>query len=432
MRVGRVRACVAAAAALAGAEAAVALLRPRGTPPAPATVELTSYFSAEEVRRARRYRRPQLALALASTALEGALLARLAAQPPARLRRPSRRPVAGAAAAGAALSAGMTAATLPLAAVARKRAIDVGLVTQDWRGWAADLAKASAIGCGFAAAGAAGAVALMRRAPRTWWLPAAAVATAAGAAVTMGAPILLDPLFNRFTPLPAGTAREDVLELALAAGVRVREVYAVDASRRTTAANAYVAGLGGTKRVVLFDTLIEHFGRDELRLVVAHELAHVRFRDVQRALAFMALVAPLGLLAVSELAAAIGGGADLDPSAPSTIPALALAAGIVAAPVALAGNRLSRSVERRADRHALELTRAPQAFVAFQRGIALRNLADPEPPRLLTRLLATHPPVLERIGAAIAYERELSRARAGTEAPAAPAGSTGPGIPGGS
>ena len=92
--------------------------------------------------------------------------------------------------------------------------------------------------------------------------------------------MLLAPLFNDFKPLPEGEIRSDVLELAAMARVEVGEVYSVDASRRTTGANAYVTGLGPTKRVVLFDTLLERYSRDEVRIVVAHELAHVRHRDV--------------------------------------------------------------------------------------------------------------------------------------------------------
>jgi STE24 endopeptidase len=414
------RASLAAVAALAGAEAAVALLRPRQLLPAPATVQATSYFSPQEIDRARRFRRPQLGLGLASTALGAALLAGLLARPPARVRGRPRRPVAAAALTGAALSARLGAATLPLAAIARGRAVRVGLVTQGWRGWAADVAKSGAIGAALAGAGAGGAVALMRARPRDWWLPGAGLATAAGVLFATAGPVVLDPLFNRFTPLADGQARDDVLELAAAAGVRVGEVYAVDASRRTTAANAYVAGLGATKRVVLFDTLLESFSRDELRLVVAHELAHVRFRDVPRGLAFLGIVAPGALLAVAETTAALSGEAT---PGPRTVPALALAAGLVAPPLALAGNRLSRAVERRADRFALALTDAPEPFVSFERRITLRNVADPDPPRWLTAVLSTHPPTLERIGAALAYERE--RALSPRPAPAAPPGSAG-------
>jgi STE24 endopeptidase len=366
-------------------------------------VQATSYFSPQEIGRARRFGRPQLAIGLASTALETALLARLVARPPRALLGPVRRPVGAAALTGATLSAGLGVATLPLAALARHRARRVGLITQGWGGWAADLGKSAAIGGAVAAAGAGGAVALMRRSPRGWWLPGAGLATAAGALFAAAGPVVLDPIFNRFTPLAPGQARDDVLALAGAAGVRVGEVFAVDASRRTTAANAYVTGLGTTKRVVLFDTLLESFSCDELRLVVAHELAHVRHRDVLRALAFMALVAPAGALAVSEATAALAGGAD---PGPRTVPALALALGLVGAPLALAGNRLSRAVERRADRFSLDLTGAPEPFVAFEQRITVRNLADPDPPRWLTALLATHPPTVERIGAALAFERE--------------------------
>ena len=124
---------------------------------------------------------------------------------------------------------------------------------------------------------------MTRRYPRRWWLPAVGGLGRCSAPLLAAlAPVVLDPMFNDFTPLPEGETRSDVLDLARAAGVKVGEVYSVDASRRTTAANAYVAGLGPTKRVVLFDTLLDRYSRDEIRVVVAHELGHVRHRDVPR------------------------------------------------------------------------------------------------------------------------------------------------------
>ncbi len=225
-----------------------------------------------------------------------------------------------------------------------------------------------------------------------------------GAALAVAAPVLLAPRFNRFTPLPAGETRADVLGLAADAGVRVGEVFSVDASRRTTAANAYVTGLGPTKRVVLYDTLLDRFPRDEVRIVVAHELSHVRHRDVWRSLAFSAIVAAPTALLARGLAEAMGArGAAAGGAA--ALPALALAAGLAGAPTAWSAARLSRAVERRADAEALRLTGAPRALVAFWRRLAVRNLADPDPPRWRVALLGTHPPVIERIGAAVAYER---------------------------
>jgi STE24 endopeptidase len=176
-------------------------------------------------------------------------------------------------------------------------------------------------------------------------------------------------------------------------------VYSVDASRRTTAANAYVSGLGPTKRVVLFDTLFDRYSRDEIRLVVAHELGHVRHRDVPRNVAFTALAAPGISLAAQRLSWLLHPGRGT----PDTLPALILAAGLATAPVGLIGNRLSRAVERRADDFSLKLVGAPEAFISFERSIALQNLADLRPPRWLSRLAATHPPTDERIGAAVAF-----------------------------
>jgi STE24 endopeptidase len=220
-----------------------------------------------------------------------------------------------------------------------------------------------------------------------------------GAVIAALAPVVLDPIFNDFTPLPEGETRSDVLELARAAGVKVREVYSIDASRRTTAANAYVTGLGPTKRVVLFDTLLDRYSRDEIRLVVAHELAHVRFRDVPRGVLYAALVAPAAALAVQRLSWAL----SAERGTPAALPALALAAGVISAPLGLVGNRLSRAVERRADAFALRLAGSPDAFVSFERAIALQNVADLDPPRFVTSVLSTHPSTLERIGAAVAF-----------------------------
>src|SRR5581483_314370 len=189
------------------------------------------------------------------------------------------------------------------------------------------------------------------------------------------------------------------LELAAAAGVSVGEVYAVDASKRTTAANAYVTGLGPTKRVVLFDTLLDRYDRDEVRGVVAHELAHVRYRDVRRGIAYAAIVAGPAALATAQLSRLL----TAEAGTPEALPGLALAAGLVGAPIAVTSSRLSRSIERRADAYSLDLTRAPEAFISFERRIVLQNVADIDPPRWLQALLASHPSTAERIGAAVAF-----------------------------
>jgi STE24 endopeptidase len=403
---------LALAGALIAARAAVLILRPGEGLIEPDPVDVQEYFSHDDIARARRFGRPQLALHALSGLLQTGMLVAFVAHPPrrfvsARLPRGPRtptptRPLLSSALAGAGLSAAIGLAPLPLSALARRRALAVGLATQSWRGWAMDVAKGSAIEMGMAAVAAPAGVALMRRLPRWWWLPGAGVVVAGATGMTLLAPVLVEPLFNRYTPLPEGQLREDVLELARLAGVEVGEVYEVDASRRTTAANAYVTGLGPTKRVVLFDTLLERFGRDETRLVVAHELAHVRHRDVPRGLAQLALVAPAGMYAAAVLTRRLVGPAPADAS---TLPALALSLGIVSAAIGSVSSALSRRMESRADAYSLRLADAPESFVAFEQRIVRQNLIDPDPPRWLTRLLASHPPTVERIGIARAYAR---------------------------
>ena len=399
---GRLRLPIALVAAVVAAEAAVLLLRPREGVIEPAPVSARSYFSPAQLDRARDFRRPQLALYGATLLVEGGLLILLIRRPPARLRGPFRRPILAGAAAGAGLSIALTAVALPIGAVMRQRAIDVGLVTQSWGGWAVDLAKSVAIEGVLAAAGAAILLGLQRRFSRHWWVPGGAGVVALGVVFLYAGPVVLDPVFNRFTRLPAGQTRTDVLALAKQADVKVGEVYEVDASRRTTAANAYVTGLGSTKRVVLYDNLLEDFTRDEVNLVVAHELGHVHYRDVPRGLLWLALVAPFGILAVQRLSERLAPGRA---GQPAVLPAVMLSLGLVAGGTATLSNQLSRRVEARADTYSLRLTDAPKPFVSMEKRLAVKNVSDPDPPDWQTWLLGSHPPTIERIGTAVAFER---------------------------
>ena len=318
----RLRLPVSIVAALVVAEAAVFLMRPRdGLEPVDAAPQ--TYFSTAFIERAEDFRSGQLLLYGARLAIEIGLLIYVVRRPPARLRARFRRPVLAGAVTAAALSAAVTALTLPVSAISRERAKDVGLVTQSWTGWLGDVAKGVAIDAVIVGAGGALLVFGMRKLGRHWWAPAAAIAVGFGVVMTYLSPVLIEPVFNTFKPLPRGELRSDVLELADRAGVKVGEVYEMDASRRTTAANAYVAGLGSTKRVVLYDTLLRDFSPDEVRLVVAHELGHVHYDDVPRGLLYLAIVAPFGMFAVARLSErwAPSGG-------PLAVPAVGLALAI--------------------------------------------------------------------------------------------------------
>src|SRR5438045_705977 len=173
-RRGGLSAVGSVALAVSAAELARRLLSPRSGTLDPAPVELGTYFTEEEIDRGTRYARPQLALALARGAVDAVALVLLVRTPPAILRRRSDRPALDGAAAGAMLSIAMWLPSLPLAAVARRRAISVGLVTQSWRGWAIDLVEASLIQGTLTGAAGGAMVLLMHQSPHHWWITATA------------------------------------------------------------------------------------------------------------------------------------------------------------------------------------------------------------------------------------------------------------------
>jgi STE24 endopeptidase len=398
--------------AAGAAAAATLILRPRSGLIEPAAVDVKAYFSAAELARAEAFRDPQRLLGLAGLALTGGTLAFIAFGPPRRLLEPlAHRRYLGAAAAGAGISVALVAVRLPLSAVAHERSVDYGLATQDWVPWLGDLAKYTAVDAAFAAVGGVLVLAVVGRFRRNWWAPMAVGAVGIGFVTLWLFPVVIDPLFNRFEPLPRGDLRTDVLELAREAEVDVGEVYRVDASRRTTGANAYVVGFGHTKRVVLYDNLIENFPPAEVRSVVAHELGHQRHRDLWRGLAWLALVAPAGTFLAQRLAERFRSELT-DPRArpgPAALPALALALGIVSFAGGIASNVLSRRVESAADAFALRQTGDPKAFIDLERSLAITNVSDPDPPRITQVLFGTHPTTKQRIGFGVTYERDAGR-----------------------
>jgi STE24 endopeptidase len=394
------------------AGAATLILRPRGGLIDPAAVDPRAYFSAAELERAADFRDLQRIIGLGETALAAGTVALIALRPPPRVRRAleraERRPLLGAAAVGASVAVAVTVVELPLSVWAHERAVEAGLSTQSLGPWLADVGRTTAISAMLAAIGALLALALIRRAPRNWWAPGAVLVVAAATLMLYVQPVLIAPLFNDFERLPDGALRSEVLGLAERANVDVGEVYRVDASRRTSAINAYVGGLGHTKRVVLYDNLIDDFPPGQVRSVVAHELGHVKHSDVQRGLLWIAIVAPAATFLVQMLAQRFARGrldGHVRPG-PGALPAVVLAFSLVAFAVGCAGNVLSRQIEARADAFALALTDDPRSFVALERSLGTRNLGDPDPPALLQALFGTHPTTVERIGYGLTYEHE--------------------------
>jgi STE24 endopeptidase len=395
-----------AIAALIVAEGAAWLLRPKDVVE-PEEVDEHAYFSDREIERAEDYRSGQRLLLVGGLAAQGTLLVVLVAGRPGAARRlldkAGERPVLGGAAVAAGLFGAAAVVALPFEVAAHERAVDVGLSTQDLGEWGGDWLKSTAISVVIAAGVGTGALALIRRLGARWWIPGSAAVLGIAALFSWLAPVVLAPLFNDFEKLPPGPARTDVLELADEAGVDVGEVYKVDASRRSTSLNAFVSGLGHTKRVVLYDNLLEDANRPELRSVVAHELGHVKGRDIGRGLLFVAISTPLALLFGYGLATALGRRSDVEPGSPAFLPALALSLAVTSFAVGVAGNQLSRGIEAKADTTALELTDDPQALIDLQVKLAETNVSDPDPPGVFQFLLGSHPTTVERIGEAEAW-----------------------------
>jgi STE24 endopeptidase len=219
---------------------------------------------------------------------------------------------------------------------------------------------------------------------------------AAGIVFILAQPLVVQPLFNRFHPLGNRALAERIEGLGARMGVRVDKVLVADASRRTTTANAYVAGLGPTKRVVFYDTILNgRFTQPELVSVSAHELAHVARSHLWKGLAWFALIVIPGTFVVAWVTERRGGLGD-----PAVVP-LGLAVALVLSFLALPlGNAVSRRYEAEADWLALRATEDAASAVSLDRRLVTTSLGDPDPPAWSTILFGTHPPPLARIAMA--------------------------------
>jgi STE24 endopeptidase len=265
-----------------------------------------------------------------------------------------------------------------------------GFSTQSARGWLVDQLKGGAVGLLLTAAFWIALVGLARSLPSSWPAVAAAAFALAVAFLTFVAPVVLEPIFNHFRPLADERLAAELRSLAEQAGVPVRDVLVADASRRTTKVNAYVSGLGKTRRVVLYDTLLDAAGEGELKVVVAHELGHRRERHIAKiTLGGMAGAALWVVLLWALLGSRIADPREL-PLVLLISVALRLAA---AAPVAA----IFRHWERVADRCSLELTRDLPSFERAHLALARTNLGDLAPPRLAYLLLFSPPTAPERL-----------------------------------
>lgn len=284
-----------------------------------------------------------------------------------------------------------------------------GLSNQTPGSWAVDVVKGEAISAPLQVALVEGTQWVIRRWPERWWLIASGTAIPLTAGLAFLFPVLIAPRFNTYEPLDDKELAGRLKMLAEKTGIRVADVIQMDMSRRTTKANAFFAGIGNTKRIVVSDTMLAGFTPDEIEAVVAHEIGHQVNRDLWRFIFSSSLVTLAITWATDRVArSAMSSRPELAGTTslgnPRALPVIAFvfgAAGTLITPLQLA---YSRRIERRTDRFAVELTGNGAAYAGAMEKLAALNLADPNPPGWVTILLHSHPPIAERIDTARSAE----------------------------
>ncbi|CAA9330831.1 MAG: Peptidase, M48 family [uncultured Nocardioidaceae bacterium] len=291
--------------------------------------------------------------------------------------------------------------TLPLSVMIHQRNRDYALSDQAWTGWFLDVARSVLVSWVLTTLLLLAVVAAARRSPRYWfaWAGGMAVLLTLGASFLY--PVLVEPLFNRFTPMQAGPFKASVFALAERQGVRIDEVLVADASRRTTTLNAYVSGFGSTRRVVVYDNLLADLPPGQARVVISHELAHTENQDVLVGTSLGALGSVSGVCALALaldarwLQRRSGTEGAADPTALAAVLALVALGAAVSSPLQ---NTISRAVEVRADRESIAVTGSEDRFIEMQRELSTSALNDPTPPAWSQLWFGSHPTALQRAG----------------------------------
>jgi STE24 endopeptidase len=374
------------------------------------------YENEQEAIRAKRYNRDRLraaavnaawgaategsfALSGGSSALKRSLRARL---PDSRFVRPAYV---------ATVMAGSAIVELPIAYLTGYRLERrYELTRQSMRGWLRDRAVAALVGTMLAAPLMTAANEVMRRKPSTWWLWLSAASIPVSVVLSNLAPVVIMPLFNQFEPLRDEDLTRRIAELTDRSKLAIAGIFQMDMSKQTEKANAFFTGVGNTKRIVIADTMLERYAHEEILGVVAHEAAHQVHRDIWTLIAMGSASTLAMACAVSRLAPAVlaktsqSTGVDrIDDIA--ALPVLGIVAGISGAAVVPVNAAISRAIERRADRFALEQTQNGGAYASTMIRLGRQNLADPSPSRLIATLIYSHPPIVDRIERALAFDR---------------------------
>jgi STE24 endopeptidase len=271
--------------------------------------------------------------------------------------------------------------------------------TQRFKGWLWDQAKSFAVGLVMAWLVLALLLWIMARFPRTWWLIAGLAMALVSVIMATLFPVVILPIFHRYTPIENEQLTDALKEILAREGLKSGGFFQEDMSRRTRKENAFLAGLGKTRRVVLGDNLVKQMTVPEIVSIIGHEVGHYRHRHIWKGIVLGTLeqLAVFFLLSV-VMSVAFPGFPGSAREVLTALPVMLIIAGVATSlafgPVS---NALSRHFEKQADLYALAHIKDTHAFVTALAGLADRNLSNAYPAWWVKILYYTHPPVGERL-----------------------------------
>ncbi len=270
-----------------------------------------------------------------------------------------------------------------------------GLSNQTLAMWLSDYLKENGISILISSLGMMGIYALMVYIPGYWWIISSAVLAIFIVVLTYLNPILVDPLFYKFEKLEDTDLKRQIINITDKAGIEVNEVLVADASRKTSKANAYFTGVGGSKRIVVFDNLINNFSREEALNVIAHEIGHWYHWHIFKSIIIGAISGTTGLFLINVIFTRSGMVGDF-----KSILVLILLISVILFLLLPLQNAVSRNFERQADNFAMQATENPDAQIRLMVRLAESNLSNVSPNRYIKYFLYSHPPIMERIESA--------------------------------
>ncbi|MBC8390661.1 MAG: M48 family metallopeptidase [Actinobacteria bacterium] len=270
-----------------------------------------------------------------------------------------------------------------------------GLSNQTIAMWFSDYLKENGISILISSLGITGIYTLMVYIPKYWWIISSAVLAIFVVAATYLYPILIDPLFYKFEKLKDTNFQEQIINITGKASIEVKEVLVADASRKTNKANAYFTGIGGSKRIVVFDNIINNFSRKEALNVIAHEIGHWHYWHIVKSIIIGIISGTAGLFLINAVFTYSSMVGDF-----KSILVIILLISIISFLSLPLQNAVSRTFERQADNFTMQATENPDAQIQLMLKLAESNLSNVSPHWYIKYFLYSHPPIMERVEAA--------------------------------